>query len=211
MYQYSLSFFFLTLRWTFPEPPNMSAIITDCCGRGISFASMGQNCSGMAGFPDVAMENRAKCEAIFMSCCHNQMSSASCDEGILLQLNEGECESSQQLETCNSYSAEKVCDIHCAFLLNMLINRTTDMFDGVMKVCIQLFQFTVWNIIIKFLHFCLKMQKANLRCKVCKKNKNHDFYSAFISPIWMLKSKRNTGEGRNSWDITYICYMTQMQ
>ncbi|XP_071818169.1 uncharacterized protein [Apostichopus japonicus] len=91
------------------EPPNMSAIITDCCGRGISFASMGQNCSGMAGFPDVAMENRAKCEAIFMSCCHNQMSSASCDEGILLQLNEGECESSQQLETCNSYSAEKEC------------------------------------------------------------------------------------------------------
>lgn len=181
----------------------MSAIITDCCGRGISFASMGQNCSGMAGFPDVAMENRAKCEAIFMSCCHNQMSSASCDEGILLQLNEGECESSQQLETCNSYSAEKVCDIHCAFLLNMLINRTTDMFDIEMNVCIQLFKFTLWNIIIKFLHFCLKMLKANLRSKVRKKNKNHDFYSAFISQFECLS--QNGTQGREGiLEISHI-------
>lgn len=87
---------------------NMSEIITDCCGRGVSFASMGQNCSGMAGLPDISYENRAKCEAVFMSCCHQQRDSVSCDEGILLRLSDGDCDLFPQQESC-SYSAGKEC------------------------------------------------------------------------------------------------------
>lgn len=119
---------------------NMSEIITDCCGRGVSFASMGQNCSGMAGLPDISYENRAKCEAVFMSCCHQQRDSVSCDEGILLRLSDGDCDLFPQQESC-SYSAGKVGDFiylpryRISYLLTWLIHLSTVFLKTLFRQC----------------------------------------------------------------------------
>lgn len=91
------------------QQDTMTDIINDCCGRGLSFASMGQNCSNMAGLPDVPYEDREACEAVFMSCCHYHKSSVLCQDGILHRLDEADCTAFQP-DSCAYSSGKECCD-----------------------------------------------------------------------------------------------------